>query len=177
MYVKMGPYPKNSERKIEVQIDDYDTWGFDHTIAHIIYPALLQLKATKHGIPCDFVEFGGEEYSDQTSFDFYKEDHDKYFDEGVKKWEETLDKMIWSFEQVAKDNYDDKYHHGTPEYDWEKTEEEYMNPFTGQKEKLFRMVDKNPGEHWYDSDGHLMHEARIQEGLDLFAKYFRNLWD
>jgi hypothetical protein len=39
------------------------------------------------------------------------------------------------------------------------------------------MVDKNPDEHWYDHIGHQLHEARIQEGLELFGKYYRNLWD
>jgi hypothetical protein len=39
------------------------------------------------------------------------------------------------------------------------------------------MVDKNPDAHWYDSEGHTLHEDRIQEGLDLFGKYFRALWD
>lgn len=177
MHVKMGPFPKKGERRMDIRIDKYDTWGLDHTLAHIIYPALLQLKATKQGVPAEFVEFGGEEYDMQGSFDFYKEDHDTYFNQGVKRWEETLDKMIWAFEQLAKDDYDEKYHHGTPDYDWEKTDEEYMNPITGKKENLFRMVDRNPDEHWYDSVGHIMHEARIQEGIELFAKYYRSLWD
>jgi hypothetical protein len=39
------------------------------------------------------------------------------------------------------------------------------------------MVDKNPGAHWYDAEGHLLHEERIQEGLELFGKYYRSLWD
>ncbi len=50
MKVKVGKYPKNNRRKINVEIDYYDTWSLDHTLAMIIYPALLQLKATKHGI-------------------------------------------------------------------------------------------------------------------------------
>jgi hypothetical protein len=39
------------------------------------------------------------------------------------------------------------------------------------------MVDKDPNSHWFDGDGLELHEKRIQEGLDLFAKYFRSLWD
>jgi hypothetical protein len=44
-------------------------------------------------------------------------------------------------------------------------------------EKAYEMVDENPGEHWYDHIGHELHEERIQEGLELFGKYFRSLWD
>jgi hypothetical protein len=39
------------------------------------------------------------------------------------------------------------------------------------------MVDKNPKEHWYDHIGSQEHEKRIQEGLELFGKHFRDLWD
>ena len=177
MYVKMGKFPKTGERKIDIQIDGYDTWNADNTLAHVIYPMLLQLKATKHGVPSEFVEFGGEDYDQQQSFDFYKEGHNEYFEQGVARWEETLDKMIWSFEQLIDSDYDRKYHHGHPKYDWEPTGDLYPNPVTGKQEKLFRMVDKNPTEHWYDSVGHAEHEKRIQEGIELFAKYYRALWD
>ena len=39
------------------------------------------------------------------------------------------------------------------------------------------MIDNNPEEHWFDANGHAEHVKRIQEGLDLFGKYYRNLWD
>jgi hypothetical protein len=85
--------------------------------------------------------------------------------------------MIWSFQQIAFDDYGDKYHHGEMKMDWEKSDKQYNNPLTGKMEDTFTMIDKNPDEHWYDAEGHLLHEERVQEGLDLFAKYFRALWD
>jgi len=39
------------------------------------------------------------------------------------------------------------------------------------------MIDKNPTEHWTDYIGMRIHEERIQEGLELFGKYYRHLWD
>ncbi len=179
MKIKIGKYPKKSpRRKVDVTIDGYDTWSLDHTLALIIYPALLQLKATKHGVPSEFVnDVGGEDYSEQESFDFYKESHDEAWKEASKRWDDTLDKMIWSFEQLLKDNYDNLYHHGKSEYDWIETDKLYPNPITGKIEKTFQMVDKDPDSHWYDSEGNKLHEDRIQEGLELFGKYFRNLWD
>ena len=53
----------------------------------------------------------------------------------------------------------------------------FPNPITGKVEETYKMVDKNPNEHWYDHVGHMKHEERIQEGLELFGKHFRNLWD
>jgi hypothetical protein len=178
MKINIGKFPKgDSDRKINIQIDYYDTWNLDHTLSLIIYPALLQLKATKQGVPSEFVNVGGEDYVEQDSFDFYKETHKEAFDEGVKKWDEVLDKMIWSFEQLLKQDYDSLYHHGNIEMDWVDTNETMLNPITGKVEKLSKMVDKNPDKHWYDFEGHQLHEERIQEGLELFGKYFRTLWD
>ena len=179
MKINIGKYPKNANgrRKINVQIDNYDTWNLDHTLALIIYPALLQLKATKQGVPSEFTEVGGEQHMMQDSFDFYQETHDDAWKLGLERWDETLDKMIWSFEQLLKGDYDDQYHHGEAKYDWVKSDKTFPNPISGKIEATYQMVDKNPNEHWYDSVGHQKHDERIQEGLELFGKYFRSLWD
>jgi len=175
MKLSIGKYNKKSDRrKIDVQIDPYDTWSLDSTLALIIYPALIQLKATKQGVPS---EFTGEPASNQETFDFYQESYDDEWKQGLERWDETLDKMIWSFEQLIKGDYDDQYHHGKAEYDWIKTNKKYPNPVTGVMEATYKMVDKNPDEHWYDSVGHQKHDERIQEGLELFGKYFRSMWD
>jgi hypothetical protein len=178
MKVNIGRYLKKSNgRKIDVQIDKFDTWSLDHTLALIILPALIQLKHTKHGVPSDFVDDTAQDYHSQTVFDFMLEDKDDVFQKGCDKWEETLDKMIWSFQQIALEDYDDKYHHGEMKMGWEDTKKNYTNSATGKTETTYRLIDLNPGEHWYDSDGHQLHEQRIQEGLELFGKYYRALWD
>lgn len=177
MKIKIGKFPKVGGQKIDIKIDAWDTWNMDSTLARIVYPMLIQLKEAKHGVPSEFVEVGGEEFLDQLSFDFYKETHDDAWKEGAKRWDEVLDKMIWSFEQLAYKDYDSQYHHGDASYDWVKTDRLYPNPINGKMEPTFQMIDKNPNEHWYDFVGHQKHEERIQEGLDLFGKYYRNLWD
>ena len=177
MKVNIGKYPKNANgrRKVNVQIDNFDTWNLDHTLALIIYPALLQLKATKQGVPSEFTDDANG--SNQESFDFYSDGYDDAWKLGLERWDETLDKMIWSFEQLLKGDYDDQYNHGEAEYDWVKSDKTYPNPITGKIEATYQMVDKNPNEHWYDSVGHQKHDERIQEGLELFGKYFRSMWD
>lgn len=178
MKINIGKFYKgNSDRKININIERFDTWNLDHTLALIILPALIQLKETKQGIPSDFAEVGGEDYQAQDSFDFYKETVNENFEKRCREWDEVLDKMIWSFQQIALEDYDDQYHHGTPKFDWIKTDKQFANPITGKMEETYQMVDKNPNEHWYDHVGHQLHEKRIQEGLELFGKYYRSLWD
>ena len=177
MKIKIGNFPNHGEQKIDIQIDSWDTWNLDATLAQIIYPMLVQLKATKHGVPSEFCEVGGEDYSEQDSFDFYKETHDESWEIASKKWDEILDKMIWSFQQLTIDDYNDKYHHGNSEYDWVKSDKTFANPITGKVEPTWQMVDKNPDEHYFDAEGLQLHEERIQEGLDLFGKFYRSLWD
>lgn len=177
MKVKIGKFRKNSDRTINVEIDKFDTWSLDHTLALIILPALIQLKETKHGVPNEFGNVGGENHDNQYCFDFYSESTDWAFEQRVKDWDEVLNKMIWSFEQLVKDDYDSLYHHGKAEYDFVECDKMHPNPVTGKIEKLYQMVDKNPSEHWYDYVGHQLHEQRIQEGLELFGKYYRALWD
>lgn len=177
MKINIGKYPKQSDRRVSVEIERFDTWSLDHTLAMVILPALLQLRDEKQGVPHEFAEVGGEDYHDQLSFDFYTETVNESFTIACARWTEVLDKMIWSFEQLAKDDFDSKYHHGTPEMDFVKTDKLFPNPVTGKMESTYQMVDKNPGKHWYDHVGHMMHEERIQEGLELFGKYYRALWD
>jgi hypothetical protein len=178
MKAKLNRYRKNDTRKVYVEIENHDTWSLDRTLALIILPGLLQLKDTAKGVPGNFSELaGGADYDNQDSFDFYKDSHNDAFDIACKEWEKTLDKMIWSFQQLALEDWDSQYHHGNAKFEWVKTDDVYTNPLTGKVEPTYQMVDTNPGEHWYDHEGAMLHRDRIQEGLDLFAKYYMNLWD
>jgi len=178
MKVNLGKYHKNSDtRKVDVVIENFDTWSLDNTLAHIILPALVQLKNSKMGVPHEFVaDVGGADYDSQDSFDFYKETHNESFDIACKRWEDIVDKMIWSFQQLVLDDWESQYHYGEPKFDWEPSDP-FIDPVTGKSEDTFRMVDKNPDDHWTDIEGMRKHEERIQEGLELFGKYYRHLWD
>lgn len=179
MKVNLSKYPKGSgNRRIDIQIDPFDTWSLDHTIASIILPALIQLKNTKHGVPGEFTDRVGGDFDNNLVFDFIKEDDTEVFNQLCDSWDDVLDKMIWSFLQLSiEDDYDNKYHHGKMETDWVESDYTYTDPITGKIEKTYQMVDKNPEEHWFDQIGSQEHEKRIQEGLDLFGKHFRDLWD
>jgi len=178
MKVNLSKYHKGpAQRSIDVQIDSYDTWGLDQTLALIILPALIQLKHTKNGLPSEFCGGIGSDMDRNYCFDFIKEDENRVFDKKCEKWDEVFDKMIWTFQQIVDDESENKYFHGKPDYSFEKSDIIYNNPLTGKAEETYELVDKNPGEHWYDGVGQMIHNERIQEGLELFGKHYRSLWD
>ena len=65
MRIKIGKYPTHrfyhnwlynwfgysQQQRTSIKIHKYDTWSMDDTLAPIILPMLVQLKATKHGAP------------------------------------------------------------------------------------------------------------------------------
>jgi hypothetical protein len=73
MKVRIGPYRKN--RATRVEIEPHDTWNMDYTLAMIIHPMLVQLKATQQGHPNGLTE---------------------------QEWDNILNEMIWAFEQKTK---------------------------------------------------------------------------
>ena len=81
MRVRLGPYRKN--RATRVEIEPHDTWSMDCTLAMIIHPMLVQLKATTHGYPSTTTE---------------------------QEWDQILDEMIWAFEQKCRDHWEDDYY-------------------------------------------------------------------
>ena len=164
MKVHIGPYRKN--RKIDVRIDPYDTWGMHCTLAYIILPLLKQLKETKHGSALMDAHLQTSSSSTQFCFDFYKEDDDKAWDEGHKQFEEILDKMIWAFEQINTD-WEDKYWSGESDFYSEKV------PGTDGY-----TVKEGPNHTLTcDTKGLKEHSERMLEGFELFGKYYLDLWD
>lgn len=89
----------------ETIIHDFDLWNLDMVLAEVIHPALVKFKENDDlAIPEDLDEYG---------------------------WNQILDKMIRSFEMIAKGR----------------------QVYISSKEKV-----------------------EIQEGLDLFAKFYSCLW-
>lgn len=125
MKVNIGKYSSkfDNKRKISVQVDNYDTWNLDHTLALIIHPALIKFKedSQKIGHPC----LGSDDVELCTSGKCGCGD----------KWQEILDKMIWSFGEIISDSFDK-----------------------------------------FDTIDFIEYDKKLQEGLDLFGKYFRSLW-
>jgi hypothetical protein len=76
--------------------------------------------------------------------------------------------MIWAFEQLNDDGWEDQYWTTKPEIDWSDTGD-------GSDETTRELKWKVPGE--CDWEGRQKHQDRIDNGLRLFGKYFQTLWD
>jgi hypothetical protein len=86
MKINIGTHPNpysilykmgiNTEQKISVKINKWDTWNMDVTLAHIIHPMLVQLKETKNTHPPKLTE---------------------------QEWDSILDDMIFAFESKTID--------------------------------------------------------------------------
>ena len=96
-------------QKVSVKIDRWDTWSMDHTLAPIILPMLVQLKATKHGAPMvDMKDVPKELRATKAQQNKYAKSGDvdpKHFE----RWDWVLDEMIWAFEQKCRDNWMEDY--------------------------------------------------------------------
>ena len=144
-------------QKVKVRIDKWDTWSMDHTLAPIILPMLIQLKATKHGAPWVAVaDVPKELRPTKKDINAYNKDgrtDDKFFE----RWDYVLDEMIWAFEQKNRDHWED----------------DYYGPYIESEDKreLFGRFE------WIDDEGRQKHQERMTNGFKLFGKYYENLWD
>lgn len=85
------------KQKIKVKIHDYDTWNMDDTLAHIIYPMLIQLKKTTHGAPLvDNEDVPAHLHRPDGLCDYTVDD------KWQLRWYWVLDEMIWAFEASVK---------------------------------------------------------------------------
>ena len=101
MKVDLGPYKsKGDRRKIKVHVDRYDTVSLDHTLALIILPCLIQLKNTQQGMP---VIKEVDVDPNQESFDFDDDLESMQYEKNTMIWNEIMNKMIWSFQQLTVD--------------------------------------------------------------------------
>jgi hypothetical protein len=157
LFRPVNRYNNSRKRKISVQVHDYDVWSADHTLALIIHPVLLKLKETKHGSP---------------SVD--DEDVPEHLTDIHERWAWVLDEMIWAFEQHRNENWEDQYYHNEDQL--EITSKSIPNSRNSEL-VVNHQKDPNKPAYWIDNDGIAKHNARMDNGRRLFAKYYYGLWD
>jgi len=115
LYKLMQWWQKTNTRKEVIRIDPYDTWSMDTTLAKIVHPMLLQLKATKHGYPIEIdVEDVPENLRAIDRSDDYSYDQMDLFDAELcnpeyisiasDRWDWVLDEMIYAFSILRDDD-------------------------------------------------------------------------
>lgn len=108
MKVNIGKYPKNNNsRKVKVQVEKHDTWNLDETLAHIIHPALIQLKKEQNGIPYVAPE-------DAPHIARVKGELDLKFDHNLEAWEYIISEMIYAMQQIKDCKPDEEQFYNTP---------------------------------------------------------------
>lgn len=153
------------KRKVKVKIHGYDTWSMDTTLALLILPMLKQLKDSKHGAP--FVDDQDVPEHIRSTVAPQKTDGDVDIFH-FARWDWIMDEMIWTFEQLQPDNdWEDQYHSGKYDFQFKQIE----------NSENFEMVRGSNDTHKFDAEGYKKHDDRIKNGLKLFGKYYRGLWD
>jgi hypothetical protein len=159
------------KRTEKIHIDRWDTWSMDHTLAMIILPMLKQLRDTKHGAP--HVDPKDVPQELQPKRMTKKQRENGHVDSThFERWDWILNEMIFAFEHIVDDDWEDKFRSG--EYDLRSQAIEWDE---AGKPKLYEMVDGPNHTAKTDHDGLQAVHDRIGRGLLFFGKYYRNLWD
>lgn len=98
-------------RTIKIEIDRWDTWNLDHTLALIIAPSLRKLKQEKHGVPCCLTNDDVPEAlrCPEDKMIRYGKNLEIILPYSEKMWEWIMDEMIWTFEYIIADAENDSY--------------------------------------------------------------------
>ena len=113
--------------------NDRHLYNLDIYLARIIVKELKAYEKAAVGVPSCFC---------------YDEDfHEIPIKKADKKWHKILKKMIWSFDEIAKD---------------------HPNSFCSKFDEFEKTEDYREAEDRYNE--------KVDEGLKLFAEYFQSLW-
>ena len=90
-------------RRVKVQLDPWDTWSMDDTLAEIVLPMLIQLKQSKNGAPnVDPEDVPENLRPGKLEIEQYQNDGttDALF---FKRWDWVMDEMIFAFNSKLSD--------------------------------------------------------------------------
>lgn len=148
------------KRTIKIRIDPYDVWSMDHTLSHIVVPMLKLLKECKHGAPYVADEDVPPKLRSTTKA-AQRVKKNQWDTDGnhFKRWDWVMDEMIWAHEQLLDDDSDAQFYDHSAAND----------PSDSFAEQIRKMK--------VDRKGLKAHHDRIDNGLRLFGKYYRGLWD
>lgn len=158
---------KETWQRLTRGYSDSEAYNFSYWHSEMVVSRLKHLKNNQVGCPCvDFNINKSTSLFDSHSVSINSDSKKSKgrFNNQRKKWGEILDKIIWSFENFDKPpepikpiDYDDHM---------------FMKKYEDHSVS-YESVDKRKFNYKPVRD----HEKRVQEGLNLFAKYYASLWD
>lgn len=145
---------------------DVDMWGLDFCFAKFILPRLKAFKKlNRQGFP-------GSILNNKENMGM-RDLTDEEYNAEQKAWEEILDKMIFAMECIVSDSWENGIYGGYMERAYPNGM--FYNLSKGKSNKpLSKELQKEHKRIVKELD---KVNDRINEGLILFGKHFRSLWD
>lgn len=188
MKVKIGKYKtanvfrrlfniREPEQQVFVQIDPWDTYNMDHTLAQIILPMLEQLREQKQGSP--FVEYEDvpshlrPTLSEEIEWKKTGTTDSKWHD----RWDYVIDRMINSFQKWQDDEWEEKHFHGNPGMKRIPVDKEGNDIENNSEQKPWGFRhEPEDSDYKFDIESYKAEGEEIMEGFRLFGKYYPHLW-
>lgn len=141
---------RDTKQRLTTGFPHYEAYGFTDWFAQVALPRLKFLRDRTRSFPD--LDDKGKRYGEAPADD-----------EGLVKWKKELDKIIWSLE-----HYDDDIRPIPPEnYNPQCRRTKFSDGST-----QYAPIDDRP----HDFTPCEEHRKKVQDGLDLFAKHFYDLW-
>ena len=164
------------ERKIKVHVDGWDVVNANETLAHVILPVLKKIREDKQGAPFVDSKDVPKELRPKKLTKKQKENgevDDKHFE----RWDWVLGEMIFAFECMADDSWEDQFFSGESHIVWTKVDVEGNEVDDDHDGMIYYQTNRRPNDTFhFDKEGYDKFSKRIDEGLRLFGKYYRGLW-
>ena len=95
MKVHIGPWVNEGDRDISVELDDYDTWNVDYTLAVVAAPLLRQLRSRSHSYGIVDPDDVPTDIPTDTNYGT------------MESWHWVMDEMIWAFTSMSAEDDSD----------------------------------------------------------------------
>jgi hypothetical protein len=165
MQVKIRRWKEGqNDRPASVRIDRFDTWDLPEILARVIAPALRQLRAVQCG--SSFVDDEDVPEALRSGRITEPADHLEMDDNYAARWNWVLDEMIWAFEQLSQPQLRRQQYTGRIDIVWA--------PVPDESDSFEMRCGPN---HTLSFEKLDLYDARINNGLKLFGRYYRALWE
>lgn len=154
------------KRTIKIKTDPWDHWNAEHTISLLVLPILKDLREHKHG--AGYIDDEDVPEHLRSTAAPPKENEWDTDDNHFARFDWVLDEIIWAHEQIVDDNWEEQYTSGECDWEFKKCED---------KPGFSTMVEGPNHTYKVDWEARKKHQARIDNGLRLFGKYYQTLWD
>lgn len=186
---RWGRNIKHCYQRIKYGYCDRDVWSIDWWFLSIVPNMLEDLRETTHGYPGELMN--------SSSQDLSEEEQEKADEAGMQKWRDTLSEMIFLFREALDDTctrenpYEEEHRKAQEVFDKKYgifgegllTKEDKAEEKKTGTHRMYMLSDvpeyKDISDKYHEEWSKIQsYQAECKEkGLNLFNKWFWNLWD